>query len=111
MLGELLVAETRPAGLKPFEPDRETGGGKRKFKKYRPLMRLFLLERTMQIHLNGELRDISAKTVLGLLDSLDINPKRVAVELNMEILPKAEYTEKTIADGDRIEIVHFVGGG
>jgi len=37
MLGELLVAETRPAGLKPFEPDRATGGGKRKFMKYRPL--------------------------------------------------------------------------
>jgi len=65
----------------------------------------------MQIQLNGEQKDISAKTVLGLLDFLGIDSKRVAVELNMEILPKAEYAEKTIADGDRIEIVHFVGGG
>ena len=65
----------------------------------------------MLIHLNGETREISRTTVLELLESLGIDPKRVAVELNMEILPKAEYAEKTIADDDRIEIVHFVGGG
>lgn len=65
----------------------------------------------MQIHINGEIREVSHKTVLGLLQSLGIDPRRVAVEMNMDILPKAEYTEKTIADGDRIEIVHFVGGG
>lgn len=65
----------------------------------------------MLIHLNGELREISRTTVLELLESLGIDPKRVAVELNMEILPKAEYAGKTIADDDRIEIVHFVGGG
>ena len=79
--------------------------------KDRPQMRLFLLERAMRIHINGELREISRKTVLQLLEQLEIDPKRVAVELNMGILPKAEYTEKTISDGDRIEIVHFVGGG
>jgi len=66
---------------------------------------------TMQIHVNGELRKVSQTTVLALLESLELDPKWVAVELNMEILPKAEYAEKTIADDDRIEIVHFVGGG
>jgi len=65
----------------------------------------------MQIKINGEDREISSKTVVDLLESLGIDPKRVAVELNMEILPKVEYSEKTIADGDKIEIVHFVGGG
>lgn len=65
----------------------------------------------MQIKINGEDREISSKTVIDLLESLGIDPKRVAVELNMEILPKVEYSEKTIADGDKIEIVHFVGGG
>jgi thiamine biosynthesis protein ThiS len=65
----------------------------------------------MLIHLNGEPRETPPTSVLGLLESLGIDPKRVAVELNMEILPKAEYAEKTIADDDRIEIVHFVGGG
>jgi len=105
------MAEMRPAGLKPFEPDRNNGGGKLNTMKHRPLLRLFLLEQTMQIHINGERREVSQKTILELLGSLAIDPKRVAVELNMEILPKAEYAEKTIADDDRIEIVHFVGGG
>ena len=65
----------------------------------------------MDIAINGENRSVSAKTVKELLESLDIDSKRVAVELNMEILPKADYLTRTIADGDRIEIVHFVGGG
>ncbi len=65
----------------------------------------------MNIALNGESRSVSARTVKELLESLDIDSKRVAVELNMEILPKADYVTRTIADGDRIEIVHFVGGG
>ena len=65
----------------------------------------------MQIQINGEYREVSSKTVIDLLEALGIDPKRVAVELNMEILPKAEYSEKSIADGDKIEIVHFVGGG
>jgi len=65
----------------------------------------------MRIQINGEFREVSQKTILGLMESLGIDPKRVAVELNMDILPKAEYAEKTIADGDKIEIVHFVGGG
>lgn len=65
----------------------------------------------MRIKINGEDREVSSNTVVDLLEFLGIDPKRVAVELNMEILPKAEYSEKTIADGDKIEIVHFVGGG
>ncbi len=65
----------------------------------------------MQITINGEERNIPGQTVLQLLQSLDIDPRRVAVELNLEILPKAEYESAPLADGDRIEIVHFVGGG
>jgi len=74
-------------------------------------MRLFLLENAMQIQINGESREISQKTVLQLLESLGIDPKRVAVELNMDILPKADYLSRAIAEDDKIEIVHFVGGG
>lgn len=65
----------------------------------------------MQIQVNGELREISQKTVLQLLESLGIDPQRVAVELNMDILPKTDYSSRAIAKDDRIEIVHFVGGG
>jgi len=65
----------------------------------------------MQIIINGEEHSIAAQSMLQLLHSLEIDPRRVAVERNMEILPKTEYESTTLADGDRIEIVHFVGGG
>ena len=65
----------------------------------------------MQILINGEPRETSQKTVLQLLESLEIDPKRVAVELNMDILPKTDYSSRAIAEDDKIEIVHFVGGG
>jgi len=65
----------------------------------------------MEIVLNGESRAVACRTVTELLELLGIDPRRVAVELNMEIVPKAEYGTTSLSDGDRIEIVHFVGGG
>jgi sulfur carrier protein len=63
------------------------------------------------IIVNGEQKEVGPLSVLGLLEMLEIDPRRVAVELNLEILPKADYETTTLQDGDRIEIVHFVGGG
>jgi thiamine biosynthesis protein ThiS len=51
------------------------------------------------------------ETVAALLERLRIDPRRVAVERNLEILPRTRYAETRLADGDRIEIVQFVGGG
>jgi sulfur carrier protein len=65
----------------------------------------------VNICLNGESSSVSASNIKELLESLEIDAKRVAVEVNMEILPKADYVTRPIADGDKIEIVHFVGGG
>ncbi|MEA5115843.1 MAG: sulfur carrier protein ThiS [Geobacteraceae bacterium] len=65
----------------------------------------------MDIMLNGESRSVACRTVTELLELLGIDPRRVAVELNMEILPKADYGTRALSNGDRIEIVHFVGGG
>lgn len=65
----------------------------------------------MQITINGERRDVPPQTVQQLLESLDIDPRKVAVEYNAEILPKAAYGATALAAGDLIEIVHFVGGG
>ena len=65
----------------------------------------------MQIIVNGEPATITAMSVLRYLESLSINPQRVAVELNLVILPKADYSATFLKDGDRLEIVHFVGGG
>ena len=66
----------------------------------------------MQIQLNGEGREIpEGLDVSGLLAHLGLNPARVAIERNHEILPRAQWQATAIAAGDSFEIVHFVGGG
>ena len=66
----------------------------------------------MTITVNGETREAtSAMTIRQLLDELQISAVRVAVEVNLEIVPKAAYEQHTLQEGDKIEIVHFVGGG
>ncbi|MDD2308037.1 MAG: sulfur carrier protein ThiS [Desulfuromonadaceae bacterium] len=66
----------------------------------------------MQIVLNGERMDaVGCSTVGSLLQQLGINRERVAIELNADIVPKAEYEKQLLSDGDKIEIVQFVGGG
>ncbi len=65
----------------------------------------------MQITVNGETATIPAMSVHQYLESLAIDPRRVAVELNLDILPKGEYDTTLLKEGDRLEIVHFVGGG
>jgi sulfur carrier protein len=63
------------------------------------------------ILVNGEQKEVGPISVLGLLEMLEIDPRRVAVELNLVILPKPDFEITTLQDGDRVEIVHFVGGG
>jgi len=66
----------------------------------------------VEIMLNGKIRGISVDTtVLGLLSELDIKPQGIAVELNLEIVPKSRFGEMILKDGDKIEIVRMVGGG
>ena len=66
----------------------------------------------MQITVNGENRALeSALTVESFLKQLDIDPRKVAVEKNLEIVPKSTFDSVLIDDGDRLEIVHFIGGG
>jgi len=66
----------------------------------------------MRIVLNGEpVETADGATVETLLQQLGISRKRVAVELNADIVPKAGYERQLLSDGDKIEIVHFVGGG
>jgi sulfur carrier protein len=65
----------------------------------------------VNITVNGEAATISPLSVQDYLVQLGIDPRRVAVELNREILPKGAYQDTVLTDGDSIEIVHFVGGG
>jgi sulfur carrier protein len=64
------------------------------------------------IQVNGESRETApGTTVTGLLAQLGLNRGRVAVEYNLQILPKTKWDETQVAAGDRFEIVQFVGGG
>ena len=66
----------------------------------------------MNIQLNGEAKEVrDGSTVADLLDALGIGRERVAVEVNLDIVPRARHAEHAVNDGDRIEIVQFVGGG
>jgi thiamine biosynthesis protein ThiS len=66
----------------------------------------------MKLQINGEARDFNPPlTLAGLLDQLDMKADRVAVELNRSIVPREQWLGTSLADGDRLEIVHFVGGG
>jgi thiamine biosynthesis protein ThiS len=65
----------------------------------------------MRIQVNGEPREVAAATVLALVEELGLNVRKVAVERNLEIVPRSLHAATPIADGDRIEVVQFVGGG
>ena len=67
----------------------------------------------MQLSINGEDHyDLPpGLTVEGLLDHLRLPHKKVAVERNREIVPKSTFGSATLNDGDRLEIIHFIGGG
>lgn len=67
---------------------------------------------TIQVRLNGKDREVAdGHTVRSLLESLELHPSLVVVELNREILARDSYVETPVRDGDTIELVHFVGGG
>jgi len=62
--------------------------------------------------LNGESRECDAPlTVAGLMASLGLDRRKVAVERNEEIVPRSAYAETFLEEGDWVEIVHFIGGG
>lgn len=65
----------------------------------------------MQIQVNGELREVHATTILTLVEELGLDVRKVAVERNLEIVPKSQHAVTPVAEGDRIEVVQFVGGG
>ncbi|HET7893033.1 MAG TPA: sulfur carrier protein ThiS [Candidatus Sulfotelmatobacter sp.] len=67
----------------------------------------------MKLHINGEERDFPATpfTLAALVELLGMKPDRVAVELNRDIVPRDRWLETQLKDGDRLEVVHFVGGG
>ena len=66
----------------------------------------------MRLTVNGEERVLDdVPDVAAMVRALGLDPRKVAVERNLEIVPRSTYGHTPIADGDRIEIVHFIGGG
>lgn len=65
-----------------------------------------------EIRINGELRSVAdGVTIAALLDELGLPAKRIAVEHNGEVVGRQRWQEVGLNDGDRVEVVHFVGGG
>ena len=66
----------------------------------------------MHIEVNGEAQHVAAGTsVAGLLEQLQLDPRYLAVERNLQLVPRAKHLETELAEGDRIEVVTLVGGG
>lgn len=66
----------------------------------------------MELSVNGELRTVPDQvTVAQLLEVLGLPRERVAVEVNQDVVPRAEHASRRLAPGDRVEVVSFVGGG
>lgn len=66
----------------------------------------------MQIQLNGEPYELpEGQNVIGLLQQLGLTGRRVAVEINQEIVPRSQHGQTPLNDGDHVEVVHAIGGG
>ena len=66
----------------------------------------------MRVELNGEPKELAeGTTLLSLVEQLSLAPERVAVELNRDVVRRTDWPSVKLSDGDRVEIVHFVGGG
>lgn len=66
----------------------------------------------MEITVNGEARTVpGGYTALDLVESLDLGGRRIAMEVNREIVPRSEYASFRFSEGDRVEVVQAIGGG
>lgn len=66
----------------------------------------------MRIHCNGEPREVcESLSIAELLVELGLADRRVAVELNLDIVPRSQHADTRLRDGDRLEVVHAIGGG
>ena len=67
---------------------------------------------SIQVHVNGKEREVrSGLSVHQLVESFDLNPLLIVVELNREILSRDQFKDVQVSEGDAVELVHFVGGG
>ena len=65
----------------------------------------------MKLIINGQERDVEAQTLSDVVQSFGLNERIIIIEHNLNIVPRDLYAATAVAEGDKIEIVHFVGGG
>lgn len=65
----------------------------------------------VNIQLNGEERRVKADNLLGLIAELGLSERTIAIERNLEVVPRSQYASTLLCEGDRIEVVHMIGGG
>ena len=65
----------------------------------------------MQIQLNGESIQVVASNLYQLVEELGLEKRMIAIELNLEVVPKSAYADTQLKENDRIELVHMIGGG
>ena len=65
----------------------------------------------MKLIINGQERDVEALTLADVVTHFGLNERIIVIEHNLNIIPREQYAETAVAEGDKIEIVHFVGGG
>jgi len=94
---------------RPLEPDTGNAGVGKGKQPYPSGMRFFIF---MRLTVNGDIIEESKPgTLMELLHELQINPDQVAVEVNLSIIKKVDYSTFRLNEGDKVEIVKFVGGG
>ena len=82
------------------------------FKMQQPEYKIRKANMSLSITVNGEVKSIDAgQTVWAFLEDIQLDPKKVAVERNLEIVSKSLFKDVMLENGDQLEIVHFIGGG
>jgi|GEM_PF-241818 len=77
-----------------------------------PAGEFLVIKGIVQVRINGETRDVANQSTLeDLVRELSLQPQRIAIELNHNVVRRNEWSETVLSSDDRIEIVHFVGGG
>ena len=66
----------------------------------------------MQLHINGEAREFhDGVTCADLVSSLELDVRKIAIERNLEVVPRETFADVRLCEGDNLEIIHFIGGG
>ena len=63
------------------------------------------------VHINGESKTVESTNIASLVNELNLQDKKITIELNLSIVEKSTYTKTALVEGDKLEIISFVGGG